>query len=1030
MNITRISIERPTLLAVFYILVVLSGVYCFFSLNYELTPQFSPPVITVVTIYPGASPKEVEQEVTIHIEDALASLAGVETITSNSQDNFSLVKLELKTSAKVDEVLQNASRKLLSVVEKLPTDVRPPILTRFDFNDLPIIRLAVFSDVGILKLTKFCRENIITAISQIDGVADVSITGGLENEVMIGVDADRLKLYNVSLLQVLKTVGQANKDIPAGSVESPDLDIPVEMKGRLKTLDDLRNLVIFKNAEYGIAVKIKDVAEVYETQRPVKVYSRLNGKPAIGLSIKKQSDANAVEISTQVIATLMKMEKLYKEENLTFEFIQDNSVFTKSAARSVGLDLVFAIILVSLVILVFLHNIRNALIVFVSIPTSILATFIVMYLAGYSLNLLTLIGLSLSIGILVDDSIVILENISRHLKMGKPPRQAAYEGRMEIGFTAFSITLIDVIVFVPIILSKGMVADMLRSFSVVVVSSTLTSLIVSFTLVPYLASRFSSAKQPHFRLFLKVSSWIEEQIDTTITEITKGLSWSFRHAKMILLCVLILFAGSILLIPTGFIGVEFTKLGDRSEFIMELELDPNSTLQESDKVSKRVEAILRSYKDVETVYTNVGLTSSGRIISNSQYLSEVYVRLIPKHDRSYKTSEFSRHIKSVLMKEIPGLKVRPVEINLIGLRDDDAVQLTLTGSDPDTLLKAAKKVYSGLETIPGAIELQSNIDEGKRIISVLPNRAAMELLDVDVMQAGLTLRTAINGMEDFQFKNEDKDFPIQIILNKTYRNSVSDIRNLTVLSGTGASVPFSEFSEIKESYVSSSIERINRAPSITIKSQVIGRPAGTVSSNLQAKIEALNLAPDIKIIWGGATKRTIDGLLSLIIAFAISVLLIYLVLVALYNSFSYPLVVLLAIPLAVIGAFLTLAINIEALSVFTILGLIILVGLIGKNSILVVDFANKLQLQSLSAREAVIESVRLRFRPVIMTSLAMIIGLLPIAVSKGAGAEWKNGMAWALIGGLSSSLLLTFIVIPIIYLGVHKVFRKRKINLE
>jgi hydrophobe/amphiphile efflux-1 (HAE1) family protein len=1024
MNITRISIERPALLAVFYILIALSGIYSFFSLNYELIPQFNPSVITVVTIYPGASPKEVEQEVTIHLEDALSSLEGIEAITSKSRDNFSLVVLELKANTNVDNILQNASRKLIASAAKLPADARPPVLNRFDFNDLPVIRLAAFSDIGILKLTTFCKEKVIPTISQISGVANVEITGGMENEVMISVDAERLKLFNVSLLQVLKAVGQSNRNVPGGSVKSPDLDIPVEMKGRFNTLDDIRNLVIFKNSEYGIAVKIKDVAEVFETQKEDQVFSRLNGQPAVGLSIKKQIDANAVEISDQVIAALMKLEKTFKKDNLTFKFIQDNSDFTKAAARSVGIDLTLAIILVSLVMLVFLHNVRNALIVFVSIPTSILATFIVMYYAGYSLNLLTLLGLTLSIGILVDDSIVILENISRHIKMGKSPRQAAYDGRMEIGFTALSITLIDVVVFVPLILARGLVADMLRSFSVVVVTATLMSLIVSFTLVPFLASRFSSAKQPHLTLFFKFNSWIEEFIEKTISELTNVLSWAFSHFKMVLFCAFLLFSGSILFIPAGFIGIEFTKGGDRSEFIMELELDQNVSLQESDRVARQVEGILKTYNDIETVYTNVGLTSSGSITSNTQYLSEIYVKLKPKELRNYKTSAFTRHIKKELMKKIPGLKVRPVEINLIGLRDDDAVQVTLTGSNADTLLRAAQKVYAELETIPGAIEIQSSIDAGKRVISVSPNRAAMELLDVDIMQAGLTLRTAINGMEDFHYIKEDTDLPIRIILSGNFRNSVSDIRNLTVLSSSGASIPVSEFSDIEESFVSSSLERINRAPSITIKSQVTGRPAGTVSADLQTRIRSLNLSPDINIIWGGATKRTLEGLMSLINAFAISVILIYLVLVALYNSFSYPIVVLMAIPLAVTGAFLTLAINMEALSVFTILGLIILIGLIGKNSILVVDFANKLQQESYSPREAIIQSLKIRFRPVIMTSFAMIIGLLPIALSKGAGAEWKNGMAWGLIGGLSSSLLLTFVVVPIIYLGVSKLFKK------
>lgn len=1019
MNITRLSIERPTLLTVFYILIVLAGIYGFQTLRYELVPQFSPPVITAVTVYPGASPKEVEKEVTDEIENAFASLENIETISSISRDNFSLVKLELNVGSDVDEVLQNASRKLLAIIAELPSEARPPVLTRFDFNDLPIIRLAVFSNEGIVELTRFCNDVASPQIAKINGVADISVSGGLENEIMVSVDPDRLKLNNVSLLQVLNAVGKSNRNIPAGSVGSLMLNIPVEMNGRFKSLDELRNLVIFKNPGYGISVKVKDVAEVYETQKPVQVLSRLNGQPSIGLNIKKRSDANAVEISQEVIALLLDLEKKYSARNLSFEFIQDNAEFTRAAARSVGYDLIFIIILVSIVLLVFLHNIRNALIVFVSIPTSILATFLVMYYLDYSLNLLTLLGLSLSIGILVDDSIVVLENINRHLKMGKPPRTAAFDGRMEIGITAISITMIDVIVFVPIIMAQGMVADMLRPFSVVLVTSTLMSLLVSFTLVPFLASRF--------REDTVVSKWslrIEDAIDKTVNSVIKILLWSFRHPVWVLSSAFLLFLGSIMFIPAGYIGIEFTKAGDRSEFIMELELNQNATLQESDKITKQVESIVRTYKDVLTVYSNIGVTSNGRINSNSQYLSEVYVKLRPKNVRGYKTSAFTRHLKHELMKTIPGLRVRPVEINLIGLRDDDAVQVTLTGSTLDTLNLAAKEVYDALEAIPGAMELQSNMNEVKRIISVIPNREAMELLNIDMMQAGLTLRTALNGSDEYQFKAGDQNLPIHIILDQNSRNSVSDIQNLTVLNGDGAHIPFVEFSDIKEEYMSSSIEHINRALSITIKSQVIGRPAGTVSSELRSRIRTLHLSPEIDLIWGGATKRTRDGLSSLIVAFAISVILIYLLLVALYNSFSYPLAVLLSIPLAVIGAFFVLALSMEALSVFTTIGLIILIGLIGKNSILVVDFANKLQEQSLSAREAVTNAIRLRFRPVVMTSLTMIIGLLPIALSKGAGAEWKNGMAWALIGGLSSSLLLTLIVIPLIYLGIHRIFKR------
>jgi HAE1 family hydrophobic/amphiphilic exporter-1 len=470
-----------------------------------------------------------------------------------------------------------------------------------------------------------------------------------------------------------------------------------------------------------------------------------------------------------------------------------------------------------------------------------------------------------------------------------------------------------------------------------------------------------------------------------------------------------------MLIPFGLIGVEFAKGGDRSEFIIELEIDNSSSLQVTDRLCKLVETELRKFPEVENVYSNVGITSSGRIETSTSHLAELFVKLNPSKSRDIKTSQFARQIKYHLMRKIPGINIRPIEINILGLRDDDAVQVTLTGADPDSLNKAALLVLSELDNLPGVIEVQSNLGVSRRSFSVIPNREIMEFLDISLVQAGITLRTAIHGNDNFQFINDHKKLPLQIKLNPSERNELRDLQRLTVLNSQGITVPFFEFSTIKEINSIEKRERTNRAGSITIKSQVFGRPPGSVSNELKHMIEKMDLPPGISFIWGGATKRTNDGLSSMITAFSISIFLIFFLLVILYDSFSSPLIILITIPLALIGALFSLAISMEAFSVFTLLGLIILIGLVGKNAILLVDFARKFRKEVATSKEAVVEAVKVRFKPIIMTNLTMIIGLFPIALAQGAGAEWKNGMAWALIGGLSSSMILTFLVIPVVY---------------
>jgi len=1025
MNITKISIERPTIAFVIFSLLIILGSFSYKFLTYELVPKFNPPVLTVTTIYPGASPTEVETSVSMKIEDALSSLENIETLTTTSMESFSLVKLEMKAGADIESTLREASRKINEIAGDLPGESSTPTLTRFDFDDLPVIRMGAYSNLNPADFYDFSRNQIVPELNQIEGVALVRLLGGVEKEVRIDIDPNRMEAQNVSILQVLRAVNTSNLDIPAGKVASDIRQNFIRFSGRLESIEEIEGLVLLDIPQINKKVRIRDIATVSFTQKDPTAIARINGKEALAIDIRKQSDANAVDMSTDVRERLDFLANKYQDINLSFDIAQDTSLFTIAAADAVMTDLIYAVILVSLVMLVFLHSIRNSLIVLVSIPTSIISTFTVMYLLGYSLNLLTLLGLSLSIGILVDDSIVVLENIYRHIEMGKNKVRSAYEGRMEIGFTAVSITLIDVVVFLPIVFSTGLVADMLRQYSVVIVTSTLFSLFVSFTLVPLLTSRFSKLERIQGKtIFGKAILGFESFLEYLTEQLINTLKLAFSHKILSLFIASLLFFASLSLIYFGFIGIEFTKAGDRSEFLLELELPKDATLSRTNEVVKEVEDYLSAVPEVENIFTTVGITSSGRIEFNTSYLAELNVRLIDKKDRDISTSLFARKVKLQLERKIPGLYVRPVDINLIGLKDDDAVQVTIVGTNTDVLHSFADSIYHVFNNISGTVEVQTSLTEERYEYGIFPEKDVMQLLGINPAQTGMVLRTAFNGNTDAKFAVDNSEYDINIRLREFSRSNIEDIKNLSVISGSGKVIRIRQFADIKEQPAFSKLERANRSPSVTIKSQVVGRPAGTVGAELQSKMKKMQAPEGVSYFFGGQTKRTMDGIRTMIFAFIIAILLVYLILVALYDSYVYPFVVLFSIPLAVIGALLALALTMESLSIFSILGLVMLVGLVGKNAILVVDFTNRLKENGMNWQEALIKATRLRFRPILMTNITMVIGLLPLALAAGAGSEWKNGLAWALIGGLSSSMFLTLIIVPVIYFMVESALEK------
>lgn len=1038
MNLTEISIRRPSLIIVMFAVLTFMGVASYFRLPIELVPKFSPSIVTIITIYPGASPSEVENAVSKPIEDALSSLEGIDQMQVASQENSSFIIIELDQTADIDKAVQEMQRKVNQIQANLPKEVRTPVINKFAFDELPILRLAVAANMTGTKFNDLVKNRVLPAISQVKGVAQVNILGGEEREIKINISSQRLEQYGLPLLQVTQAVQTANLDFPTGKVSGEEGQLRIRLAGKFSDLDDIRNLVVGKSKFFS-SIYLKDIAEVQDASKDSELITRIDGQPAVGIFVRKQGDANAVEMADAVLAQLKALENNYKDIGLRFDVVANSSTFTKKATDAVIDDLFVAVVLVSLVMLLFLHSLRNAAIVLITIPVSIVSTFLMMALMGYSLNMLSLLGLSLAIGILVDDAIVVIENIYRHLEMGKDKVQASYDGRMEIGFTAISITLVDVVVFLPIVFTVGLVPNLLRQFCMTVLVSTLMSLLVSFTLVPWLTSRFGKlnkfeGKTLWGKFILRFESFLDWVSDGFVRVLGMALRNGLSRTVTILTAVLLLF-GSIWLLKAGFIGSAFLEAGERGEFLININLPKDASLTQTNAVAKEVDAWLRKQPDVVRTFSIVGTNNKSYGV-NSPNIAEIQVFLTPfGKPRTVSTKIFAQQTKVQLEEIIAGARVGTSNIDMMGLTTVP-IEVQLNGPNLDSLLKLAETVKKEMAAVPGCVEIAATVESGNPEVKVEVNRQRMADNGLAMAQVGLTLQTAFSGNTDAKYRDGEFEYPIRIALDAFDRRSAEDIRNVSFVNPVGNTVYLKQFAQVTEGTAPTRLERRDRTTSMLIEAQVIGRPNGTVSREVKARLDQLDLPTGTVIKYGGDLKRQEQGLGTMGFALWTSLLLVYLIMVALYDNWVYPLVVLVSIPLSVIGAFLALALAGENLTVFTGLGLLMLIGLVGKNAILVVDFANQLQRQGVALMDSLLQATKLRFRPVLMTNIAMVIGLLPIALAQGSGADWKNGLAWAIIGGLSSSMFLSLIVVPVVYwifdqglekLGLNK---KKKIVLD
>lgn len=1015
MTVTELAIKRPVLIIVIFAALTLLGLFGYSQLKYELLPKMDIPTVSVSTVYRGASASEVEAAVTKKIEDAVSSVDKVDTITSTSREGVSIVTINFTTEANTDFALQDVQRKVNQILPSLPDSITAPAVSKMSMEDMPILMLGVTSSFNDAEFYRLANDLLKPRLSKVSGVGQVTVMGGLPRQIKVNIDAQRLRANGLSVLQVLQTIQNANVDYPTGAIKDNDLQFTVRLSGKFNSLDDLRNLVI-GHSKAGGGIRLSDVAEIQDGPKDYDTIIRVNGQKTIGMMIQKQSDANAVEVSKKVRTELVNIEKQYSRNNLKFMVAFDTSTFTVDSANAVKEDLLLAILLVAGVMLLFLHSFRNSIIVLIAIPTSLVSTFIGMWAFGFSLNLITLLALSLVIGILVDDAIVVLENIYRHLEMGKNKRAAALEGRNEIGFTALSITLVDVVVYLPLAMVTGLIGSIMREFSIVVVLSTLMSLFVSFTVTPLLASRFGKLEQVTKETLMgRFGLWFERYYKIFTQDYLKLLKLSLENPWKVLIIAGLMLVLTIALIPGGFIGAEFMAQSDQGQLTVELELPAGTKLEETNRLTQNLEKYLSQFPEVKMIFSAAGISGRNSGATNS---ASLYIELVPKNERTRSTAEIARLIQRDLVK-IPGL--RPHVSQSSGFSGGAPVQLAISGPSWTAVSKTAERVQKIIAKIPGTGDVRLSSEIGQPEMQLHIDREKMAALGVNVASVGQTLQVALAGDTNSKFRDSDgTDYDIQVMLDKFDRSRTEDLGELTVMNNSGQLIPINQFATIVQEVGPTKIERRNRIYAITVSSQAYGRTSGEIGQDIMKTLAKENFPPGVSFAPVGDLQRQAESFASLGLALLAAVIFVYLIMAALYNSFIYPLSVLFSVPLAIIGALLALALTNNSLAVFSIMGIIMQVGLVSKNAILLVDFTNRAREEGLEVKEALMAAGKERLRPILMTTLTMILGMLPLALSAAPGSEFKRGLGWALIGGLTCSMLMTLVVVPVVYTKIEQ----------
>ena len=1014
MKLTELAIKRPAFMAMVFSALAVMGAYSYFNMKVDFLPKMDWPIVFVTAVYPGAGPEEIETQIAKPVEEALSSISGLKSLKTYSGENYFFAALEFEMSEDVNNVLNETGRKINEIKRNLPNEMEEPQVSKVDVNAAPILRIAVQSNIDPMEFYEILKDDIKPKFEQTKGVAVVSLIGGKEREIRVEVDNDKLKSYNLSILQVSQMLFAENLDFPTGKIEQKEKSYIVRVAGKFTNIDDIRNIILVSNSL--ATVRLKDIATVIDTYKESYVLSRLNGKSSIGIIIQKASDANSIKTSDDVFKTIERLEKDYAYLGLKFTIAQDITIFTRESLGEVGRDMILAVFLVAVVLFFFLHSARNSFIVLLAIPTSLLSAMIFISAFGFTINVITLMAITLVIGILVDDSIVVLENIHRHLELGEDSVTSAIRGRSEIGLAAIAITSVDVVVFLPIAMLSGMLGKIFREFGLTIVVSTLFSLFISFTLTPLLASRLSKITQfAEDSVLLKFTKGFENVQISLRNKYKILLAWALDHRKTIIFFSGMVLILSMAMVPMGIVGTEFLPQGDRGEFALNIEMPLGTSIEKTNEVTLKIEESIRSMPEVEQCYSVVGRSEAAFNTSNDARISQLQIKLVSKNKRKASTQTV---ISKVLdrARVFPGVVPSASLIGFFGAADMIPIDVEVKGEDIKQLVSISERVRDIVTNTAGTRDIKSSWQDGNPEVKVNINRDKCAALSLTVSEVAITLRNAFEGDYKSKFRTGDREYDIRIILSKKNRENPEDVRRVTIVNRLGQVIQLSDIADISFGEGPTQVQRKDRSRIISITSNIdMTRPLGEVINELKKKITAENFPPEVTIDFAGEADDMDTMFADMILAITFAIVFIYMILVSLFESYLHPFTIMFSIPVALVGAFTAMALTGEALNILSMIGLLLSMGLVAKNSILLVDYTNTLRAKGKEMKEAILEAGPIRLRPIVMTTATMVFGMLPLALAGGMGGDFRRGMAIIVIGALLSSTLLTLVLVPVVY---------------
>ncbi len=1025
MWITELFIRRPTLVTVFLALVLLAGTLAASSLVKQQFPNYDVPTIEISLTYPGGSTTEIRDAIVRPIEDQIAGAPDLQAIETAIQPGQATIVARFSLASDQNSDLVQIQGRVQNAQHQLPSDLQTPQITIYDPSQAVVVSLTAKSaTLPAGELSSLVTNKVVPAIEQVPGISFVEVNGNVTPSLQVFVDPRRMSASGLTLTDVVNAISQNNVRAPGGIAYEPNRETSIDIRGDIQTPATVSDLLLgsassaagANTSAFGTSsrlLRIGDVARVLDAYEPQRVYGYDHGTPAITLDIQKAANTSEVVASQAVLAELPKLTRQFPDIAFTVQNVQ--ATYTQQQLAGVLRTLAEAIAITGIVMLFFLRSWRSAIVVMIAIPASLLVTLGAMRLLNFTLDTVSLLAMTLIIGILVDDSIVVLENIERHAAGGEVPPIAAYRGRAEIGTAALVITLVDVVVFLPISFLPGAVGLFLREFGLVVSIATLTSLFVSFTVTPALAAHWSLVKRwtPWEAIerftdgFGRVRSWYVE----------RALQWAFANRRAVVLISAGSLAVSLLVIPLGLVGFEYIPGVDRGELFLTITYPTGTPLETTRQGVLAVERMVDASHDVasETALAGAYQGNLPGYVNNGA-IGQLHVFLTPH--RSQSTAQLAASFAQQAQKLLPGAHVVgiPATSTMGGIVQPIDEVVSLPAGDPS---EAAAQVYGAMASTPGAINPTTSDNPKSPQVEVEFDRGRARALGVEVGTAASAVRAAFGGTLATQFTTENGIKDVQVIYPQSDQNSLAGIASIPIRSSSGSIVSVGDVTTIQRAPAPPLITRINRQSVVYVGANVApGAELSNVQRAFAKRLAALSLPPGTIVapVTGGNEEFVRDTVIGMSISLALSVLLVYLLMVALYNGYRTPFVVMFSVPVAVVGALGALAITHQTLNLFSFIGSVLLIGLVSKNGILLVDFANRLRLTQHSTRAAMQEAALERFRPIVMTTVAMIAGMLPLALAIDPGAEAERSLGTVVVGGLISSLLLTLVLVPVVYL--------------